>query len=173
MVTPNVSIGQNVVLGDFSYVNSDTRVTSGTIGKFCSISYGCQIGMSEHPVNFLSSSPYLYGSSNIFGIPPYFEEIHSPPVIGNDVWIGGGVTILQGVTVGDGAIIAAGAVVNRDVEPYTIVGGVPAKFIKQRFDTDSTELLINLKWWELPHNELLKLKETFFKRKDGMKIYIS
>ncbi|MEM5663830.1 CatB-related O-acetyltransferase [Bacillus toyonensis] len=111
-------------------MNSDTRIISGIIGKFCSISYGCQIGMSEHPTNYISTSPYSYGSSNIFGITPYFEEVHSPPIIGNDVWIGGRVIILQGVTIGDGAIIAAGAVVNKDVPPYTIVGGVPAKPIK-------------------------------------------
>lgn len=164
MITSDVLIGNGVSLGDYSYVNSDTRIISGKIGKFTSISYGCQIGMSEHPTNYMSTSPYVYGNSNIFGSPAYYQELHSPPVIGNDVWIGGKVIILQDVTIGDGAIIAAGSVVTKDVPPYTIVGGVPAKPIRKRFDDTTINFLLNLKWWDLPHDEILKLKDSFFKK---------
>lgn len=164
LITSNVLIGSDVSFGDYSYVNSDTRINSGIIGKFCSISYGCQIGMNEHPTNFISSSPFLYGPNNIFGVDPYFQENHTPPVIGNDVWIGSQAIILQGVKIGDGAIIAAGAVVNKDVPPYTIVGGVPAKFIKKRFDDAAINYLSNIKWWDMSIEDIRQMKETFLKK---------
>ncbi|MCT2347599.1 CatB-related O-acetyltransferase [Niallia taxi] len=164
LISNNVLVGPSVKIGDYSYVNSETKVFSGSIGKFCSISYGCQIGMSEHPTNYMSTSPYIYGENNIFNIPSYFDDIHSPPVIGNDVWIGVNAVILQGVKIGDGAIIAAGAVVNKDVPSYSIVGGIPANKIKDRYDEDTIETLLNLKWWDLPKEEILKLQNIFSKK---------
>lgn len=173
LISSNVLIGPTVKIGDYSYVNSETKIFSGSIGKFCSISYGCQIGMSEHPTNYMSTSPYIYGEKNIFNIPSYFKDIHSPPVIGNDVWIGVNAVVLQGVKIGDGAIIAAGAVVNKDVPPYSIFGGIPAKKIKDRYDKDTIDSLLNLEWWNLPYEELLKLQDIFSKKENWVKEFPS
>jgi acetyltransferase-like isoleucine patch superfamily enzyme len=144
----NCEIGHGVRIGSYSYVNEGSIVASGTIGQFCSIGYACQIGMPEHPIDRISSSPFTYGRNNVFGLPAQWDEFPSPPVIGNDVWIGSRAIILQGVRVGDGAVIAAGAVVGIDVAPYTIVGGVPARVIRQRFAPDVVEKLVALRWWD-------------------------
>lgn len=99
--------------------------------------------------------------NNTFGISlvenDTFINEYSPITIGNDVWIGARVIIMDGVNIGDGAIIAAGAVVTKDVEPYTIVGGVPAKTIRKRTDASSYEKYIKSHWWELEPNEALNL----------------
>lgn len=144
----NCEIGHGVRIGSYSYVNRGSIVASGTIGQFCSIGYDCQIGMPEHPMDRISSSPFTYGRNNIFGLPSQWDDFPSPPAIGNDVWIGSHAIILQGVAVGDGAVIAAGAVVSKDVAPYSIVGGVPARVIRQRFAPNVIEKLVALRWWE-------------------------
>lgn len=126
--------------------------------------------MFEHPTNYLAISGMINGKDNIIHSEEIWKEIYSPPIIGNDVWIGSNSVILQGVKIGDGAIIAAGAVVTKDVPSYTIWGGVPAKFIKDRFDEECKNYLQNLKWWDLSEAELRKLsflfeaKEEWFKK---------
>ena len=97
-----------------------------------------------------STSPYLY---------PNGAEEHKPVFIGNDVFIGANVTILDGVTIGDGAVIGAGAVVTKDIPPYAIAVGVPAKTIKYRFDENTQQLLLAEKWWEKSDEEIQKLIE--------------
>jgi virginiamycin A acetyltransferase len=162
---PRVHIGNGVQLGDYSYVNKGTYILSGQLGKFCSIAPSVQIGMPEHPVNYLSTSPHMYGSrdggGSILGLPPVWDDYQSPPSIGNDVWVGGNAIILQGVNVGHGAIIAAGAVVTKDVEPYTVVGGVPAKVLRARFSDCVVEHLLTWKWWDLPIDELKTYSQYF------------
>jgi virginiamycin A acetyltransferase len=165
-IAPTVSLGQKcrigmdvelspaVKIGDHSYVNRGTIIASGTIGRFCSVGYYCQIGMHEHPTGFASTSPYTYGPQNVFGEPCAWNELSRPPVIGNDVWIGSMAQILQGVVVGDGAIIAAGAVVTKTVPPYAIVGGIPAKLLRYRFDQRRIEALLRLRWWEMSADDL-------------------
>ncbi|MBR7012658.1 MAG: CatB-related O-acetyltransferase [Muribaculaceae bacterium] len=91
-----------------------------------------------------------YNDKARYACPGYYTEI------GNDVWIGTGVMILDGVHIGDGAVIAAGAVVTKDVEPYTIVGGVPAKPIKKRFSEDQIQTLMKLQWWQTTDDEKLR-----------------
>ena len=154
-------------IGKWSYTQRDLWVVSPetTIGAFCSIGCRVVLGHGEHPVSFLSTSPYFYFDELGFKIPsnhngspahPEFWAL-SPIKIGNDVWIGDGVFIKNGVTIGDGAIIGARAVVTKDVPPYAVVVGVPAKVIKYRFPPEVIEELLALKWWELPDKTIQQI----------------
>ena len=161
-VEQGVVLGNGVVLGDYSYVNRNTLIGSGTIGKFCSVGPGCQIGGHKHPLTYASTSPYTYGVGSVVSMKATWEDFPEPPSIGNDVWIGGSAIILQGVTIGDGAVIAAGTVVTRDVAPYAVVAGVPGKVVKHRFPPEQVEYLLRLRWWDLPLAQLRKLAPTLF-----------
>ena len=144
----HVSIGAFTVL---TSSRSEGYIGNVDVGRYCSIAYGVNIGMFEHPVNWLSTSTRQYLPGLVRGSRPVHLRSFDPSprtVIGNDVWIGVGSTLIDGVKIGDGAIIAAGAVVTKDVPPYAIVGGVPAKIIRYRFDEETIRELLNLKWWE-------------------------
>jgi acetyltransferase-like isoleucine patch superfamily enzyme len=140
-------------LGDYSYVARNSQIYNTKIGKFCCIGPNVMMGMGAHPSSqFVSSHPLFYStlgqSSGLVIVDKnLFDEFPSTE-IGNDVWIGNNAIIKYGVTIGDGAIIGAGAVVTKDVEPYSIVGGVPAKIIKYRFTQGQIEFLQNFKWWD-------------------------
>lgn len=157
----DVILDSNVKIGDFSYINKGTIIFSGSIGKFCSIAHYCQIGLPIHPLKYISTNPNTYGEGNFFGFKTHWEDIYNPPMIGNDVWIGSQAMIMQGVTIGHGAVIAAGAVVTKNVEPYEIVAGIPAKVIGYRFEKEKIEYLLDLKWWDLPGKEIENLKFLF------------
>ena len=152
-----------VKMGRYSYVGSGTRITDTNIGSFCSIGGRCGIGGGIHPTNMVSTSPVFLKGRNILN--KHFANISYNPSetvsIGNDVWIGEGVCIVSGVNIGDGAVIGAHAVVTKDVEPYSIVAGVPAKLIKKRFDDDTIKKLLELKWWDLSDEELSNLGDSF------------
>lgn len=146
-----------VKLGALTYVNVGAVLfTNVTIGRFCSIARNVQIGLARHPVQFLSSHPFQFSPGLFSKVPGYSAlqtskwRFHQPTVIGNDVWIGANAMVISGVTIGTGAVIGAGAVVTRDVAPYEIVGGVPAKKIGQRFDELTVERLLRSEWWNLP-----------------------
>jgi tetrahydrodipicolinate N-succinyltransferase len=117
--------------------------------------------MHEHPVDYISTSPITYGRNNIFGRAFSWNDFGKPPVVGNDVWIGSAAQVLQGVTIGDGSIIAAGAIVTKDVPPYAIVAGVPARIIRYRFEPSEIDILLRLKWWDMSPSEIGKLSDLF------------
>lgn len=144
----HISVGAFTVLTDSRY---EGYIGNVDIGRYCSIAYGVNIGMFEHPVDWLSTSTRQYLSGHVNGarsVPIRPFNANPRTTIGNDVWIGTGATLIDGISIGDGAIIAAGAVVTKDVPPYAIVGGVPAKIIKYRFNEEIIAKLLELKWWQ-------------------------
>ncbi|MDK4688443.1 CatB-related O-acetyltransferase [Kingella negevensis] len=163
-IADNSTIYGNVSIGQFSYLNVGCVVYSNvSIGRFCSIGRSVEIGLASHPMEYLSTHPFVTSNSLFTRYPEYSEiqrkkwQFHQSVSIGNDVWIGAKAMILNGVNVGDGAVIAAGAVVTKDVPPYAVVAGVPARVMRMRFDDKTIEQLLALKWWDLPLSELKKL----------------
>jgi acetyltransferase-like isoleucine patch superfamily enzyme len=158
----NKKIGKsNIIIGEYTYGEENIKYlqwgsgNSCTIGKFCSIAPNVTFLLDgNHPYDWTTTYPFDYYYQSHFGddrVKEAFNKWSSfkgPIKIGNDVWIGTGVTITHGVTIGDGAIIGTNALVIKDVEPYQIVGGVPAKLIRNRFDKEIVDLLLKLKWWE-------------------------
>ncbi|MFK7813539.1 MAG: CatB-related O-acetyltransferase [Maribacter sp.] len=143
----------NSKIDDFSYVSFSCTINGCEIGKFCSIASGVKIGLGNHPINFISTSPLFYAPTNPLRYKLAnqltFEE-NDQVQIGHDVWIGTNTVILDGITIGNGSIIGANSIVTKDVPPYSIVGGVPAKEIKKRFSEDTIDKLNIIKWWNMP-----------------------
>lgn len=167
---PNIEVGDYTIYNDFVEdpcdfqknnvlyhypINIDRLI----IGKFCSIACGAKF--------LFTSANHTTKSLSTYTFPLFFEEWgldkanitdawdnKGDIVIGNDVWIGYEAVILSGVTIGDGAIIGTRAVVTKDIPPYTVVGGVPAKFIKKRFADEEVAMLLKLKWWDWPEEKI-------------------
>ena len=155
------------IMGDYSYIVNDGDVIYSTIGKFCSIAAQVRINPGNHPMWRASQSHFTYRASAYFkgeaDESEFFDWRREHHVsIGHDVWIGHGVVILAGRHIGTGAVIAAGAVVSKDVEPYTIVGGVRAKEIGRRFAKPVADRLQELAWWDWDH-ETLRLRLADFR----------
>lgn len=172
ITNPNIEVGDYTMYNDFSNnpmefeknnvlyhypINHDRLI----IGKFCSIACGAKFlfNSANHTLSSLSTYPF----------PLFFEEWglektdvarswdnKGDIIIGNDVWIGFEAVIMAGVTIGDGAIIGTRAVVTKDVPPYTVVGGIPAKPIKKRFDEDTISELLRIKWWDWPNEKIAR-----------------
>jgi virginiamycin A acetyltransferase len=149
-----ISIGYATTLGYNNFFGGEI-----TIGKYCQIGADVAIHATNHPIHFLST----YINKNLFDGALNIHKETKKVLIGNDVWIGHNVIIVGNVTIGNGAILAAGSVITKDVAPYSIVGGVPAKFIKKRFSDSIIQEIENLQWWNLSNDELEKIKPLFFK----------
>lgn len=152
-----------VTMGRYSYCGDKTSITNVEIGSFCSIGRDCSIGGGVHPAHMVSTSPVFLRGRNILR-KNYAAHPYSPSekvYIGNDVWIGNGVFIKSGVSIGDGAIIGAHAVVTHDIEPYSVVVGVPGKVIKKRFDDETVQKFLKLRWWDWPEDRLEEYAKYF------------
>ena len=150
----------NASMGRYSYCGYGSKLFNCRIGRFCSISDDVCIGLASHPMEWASTSPaFHFGRGSV---PKDLAAHHydsDPPltVIGNDVWIGQGALIKPGITVGNGAVVAMGSVVTKDVPPYAVVGGNPAKIIKMRFPPELIQRFEASKWWDLPPAKLKDL----------------
>lgn len=169
---PSIEVGEYTIYDDFVHDPRDFQRNNVlyhypinherlVIGKFCSIACGAKF--------LFNSANHALGSLSTYTFPIFFEEWGLPVeeiprawdnkgdiIIGNDVWIGYEAVVLAGVTIGDGAIIGTRAVVTKDVPPYTIVGGVPAKPIRQRFDPETVDTLLRVKWWDWPEEKIVR-----------------
>ena len=166
----NIITNPNVIIGDYTYYDDPDDVKSFfnnilyhfdfigdklIIGKFCQIATGVRFIMNggNHAMNGFSTFPFR-AFGNEWKDVQLKPESKGDTIIGNDVWIGNSATIMPGIRIGDGAIIATNAVVTKDVEPYSIVGGNPAKLIRDRFDEETTRALLKLKWWNWPIDKI-------------------
>lgn len=154
-VARGASVG-GTLIGRNSYVGFDSTITKSKIGRFCSIGENVKIVSDTHPSTlFVSTCPSFFSTRNqngqTFVKENKFEEYLSVEgnsiIVGNDVWIGSHAVIRGGIEIGDGAIVAMGAVVTKDVPPYAIVGGVPARIIRYRFSEDQIDHLMKFQWW--------------------------
>ncbi|MFG6080413.1 CatB-related O-acetyltransferase [Paracoccus litorisediminis] len=160
---------QDVRIGMYSYLRTGTVRYVRSIGRYCSIGPGVTLGEGEHPTNWLGTTPTQYTLNAFSWYEPQMERVKSRRIkrtpdnsddakgdieIGNDVWIGGGSTVRRGIRIGDGAIIAGNAFVTRDVLPYEIVGGLPARHLRFRFSDEVIARLLELQWWRFDINDL-------------------
>jgi acetyltransferase-like isoleucine patch superfamily enzyme len=154
-------LGDPYIIGDHTYGNPSVVSLGGgvslTIGKYCSISRNVLIFLeSEHRTDWISTYPFPILWKEAEGIPGH-PTTKGNVIIGNDVWIGFGTTILSGVTIGDGAVLGACSVVTQNVPPYAIVAGNPARIVRYRFNEETNQKLLQIRWWDWPDE---KVKEN-------------
>ena len=158
--TANINSGVNIVntsIGRYTNIGYDNEIADAEIGSFCAFSDHVFIGGAEHPMDWVSMSPVFEGLGHS-GPKKRFATLEVPPnkktIIGNDVWIAHGAIVKAGVKIGDGVVIGSGSVVTKDIPPYAIVAGVPAKIIRYRFSNEMINNLLESHWWELKDDEL-------------------
>lgn len=175
-VTKSGILGKSPIsVGRFTYGFENISIkqwnegASLNIGAFCSIAMNTTIFLGgNHRTDWITTYPFGHifqgelGGDNIIGHPSTNGDVK----IGNDVWIGSGVTIMSGITIGDGAVLSANSCVVKDVLPYQIVGGNPSKLIRYRFDDNIIQLLLRLKWWDLPLAIIKDISSTLCSRPD-------
>ncbi|MEM8580444.1 MAG: chloramphenicol acetyltransferase [Pseudomonadota bacterium] len=158
----------NVEMGDYSYCDRYADIANAVVGKFANIASFSRIGATDHPLHTAACHHFLYRSADYWDDtkddPSFFAHRASRVAhIGHDTWIGHSAMIKPEVTVGDGAVVAAGAVVTKDVAPYTIVAGTPAKPMRRRQPEDIADRIIALAWWDWSHEALRKALPDFRK----------
>jgi acetyltransferase-like isoleucine patch superfamily enzyme len=161
-----VEAGSDIINSTFdrhSFCGYNCQIVNCDIGAFCSISNDVVIGGGRHPMEWVGMSPVFYEGRD--SVKAKFSEHKREPnkrvVIEHDVWIGQGVLISQGVTIGTGAVIGMGSIVTKDINPYTIVGGNPAREIRKRFDDHTIKKLIESKWWDFDDDKLKEYAQFF------------
>lgn len=150
-------------LGKYSYIGNNSFVSDTDIGNFTSISTDCYIGGTSHPTEWVSTSPVFHKWENIMkkNFARHEFEIFKRTTIGNDVWIGNRVMVKAGVKIGDGAVVGMGSIVTKDIGPYEIWAGNPARMIRKRFDDETIDAFEKMKWWEWDDNKIEKYAEKF------------
>jgi phosphonate metabolism protein (transferase hexapeptide repeat family) len=157
-IGPNCTISEST-FGDYSYCAGDVSIIYSEVGKFCSIASHVRLNPGNHPMNRVTQHHMTYRRVQ-YGLgdtddAAFFDWRRADKVtIGHDVWLGHGALLMPGVSVGTGAVIGAGAVVTKDIEPYTIAVGVPARPLRRRFDEDTAQKLLAIAWWEWPREVL-------------------
>lgn len=143
-------------IGRYSYIGNNSFVIDTEIGNYTSIAPDCYIGGTNHPMDWVSTSPVFHKWENLMkkNFSNHEFEIFNNTIVGNDVWIGNKVMIKAGITISDGAVVGMGSIVTRDIGPYEIWAGNPAKMIRKRFDDDVIEKLMEIKWWEWSEEKL-------------------
>lgn len=150
-------------IGKCSLINTLSAAYDCEIGNYCSIARECYIGAATHPLDWVSTSACFYLKSNFTGVCYHEEEFewNKHTKIGNDVWLGFRTIVLGGVTIGDGAVVGAGSIVTKDIGPYEIWAGCPAKFIRKRFNDETIENILQTKWWNWDESEISKYADCF------------
>lgn len=163
-------------LGDYSYVMERCDIIYTDIGKFSNIASDVRINPGNHPMEWVSQHHFLY-RCRLYGFrdednSAFFDWRKRQRVsIGNDCWIGHKAIILPGITIGNGAVVAAGAVVTKDVAPYTVVAGVPAKTVSKRFSKQIWEALEETAWWDWDHETLKERMDDFYDIRTFLQLY--
>lgn len=164
-------------MGYGTYICNNCHI-EGNIGRFCSVAQDVKNSLGIHPITapYVSSSPMFFSlrkqTGKTFAKKQLFDELKDPIEIGHDCWIGQGAFIVGGVKIGTGAVVLAGAVVTKDVPPYSIVGGVPAKVVKYRYDEETIDFLLKSEWWNKPI-EWLEANYELFSNIDEFKRVIN
>ena len=149
VVSKGCYIDKNSRIGKYTFINTNCTITKAEIGNYCSIGSNVVIGPGQHHLDNISISGHFYNDG--------YEELTREPVsIGHDVWIGTYAIVMRGVSVGTGAVIGAGAIVTKDVPDYAVVVGVPAKFIKYRFDIERQNQIKQTRWFDLDKEAAMK-----------------
>ncbi|QXP50775.1 CatB-related O-acetyltransferase [Cellulophaga sp. HaHa_2_95] len=160
----------NCNISEFTYIGSSCFLQNTSVGKFCSVAKHSLIGLGIHPTDLISTTPLFYRKNNPLKVKLLKEDLgfeeYKPITIGHDVWIGARAIVMDGVEIGTGAIVASGAVVTKDIPPYAIVGGVPAKLIKYRFSEEKIEELLSSEWWEWDLEKINKYQKEKFANND-------
>jgi phosphonate metabolism protein (transferase hexapeptide repeat family) len=152
-------------INDYTYLMERVQLDYATVGKFGNVASDARLGPTGHPIERPTAHHFTYRSA-VYGLGDDDESIFQwradqPVEVGHDVWIGHGALVLPGVTIGNGSVVGAGAVVVDDIDPYTVVAGVPAEPVRQRFTDDVAARLEATEWWEWDHDTLRERLDAF------------